>query len=1475
MKSKIIIQILFYCLILVCSLQPQQVYSQQQLTIGQNTQSSYFFGPLYRSFPASQWNNSHYVYLYTAQELVGIAAGSLITELEWFVESTNPLPGQNFLQIRMENTSQANVPVSNNNFLNESSQSLVVFTDSSYQLTTQSGWRSHALQVPFVYSGGNLKIMVSYRDEGSGAGPILFRVSPASGKAAGAAANLPATARPFENMYSNSRPDLRISFNNTPCQTPPVVGSIQATRTAICPGDPVTLYLTGISAGPGQTYQWQQSPDNVNWTAIPNATQTYVAVAPAANTFYRCMLTCGGGLYTPSRQIQVNGAQASGTFTIHASAPPGPNVFNSFNEAFDALTCAGINGPVILNVAAGTGPYVEQLKIASIPGASTANNIVVNGNDNVLDFAATVSSDRATMGLNNARHITFNNLQFKARGNSWGIGVWLTNQTEHISFNNCVFETSQALATFAGVVASASPTNFFAQGNNASQIRFERCHFLNNGYGLVLENSAQQPGTGTLVNDCVFEDFRLRGIHLNNHLNFEVSQSQFFLKQHIDNSGPNNTPIFVQGSYLGGLINKNNIRDIGTGASLNQNMSGIIVGNGSATAASPLRIVNNKIYRLSNANATGISLTSASHVQIHHNTIANMHPSAISGSFLLGLRLEGTTQNIDIKNNIFWLKTFSAQIRVYEMGNSVNNLSIDYNNIFSHNQGVIGRIGTTSFTTPAAWQAAGFDLNSTFGNPVLANPESGFLTPLDTLVKAAGTALGIIDDFFSQPRSTTNPDLGAIEFAPIQYDLDLVSARLLQNICPSPQDTIIFDIRHSLGAGVNFAQTPTTLHWQLVGPVTSGGQTLINSGTLASDSTISVEIAGANFSRTGAYDLLAWLDTNAINQSAANDTLRSTFSILATSLEAMPRHVQLSGPTDTVTIRANSRFSVPREIFISEVCQLKLTNNSNGMPIGGWPTWLRADDYIEITGAPNFDLAGYTLEQYNNTTMVSTHTFGNGTVFGPNGTMVVAVGQLSNSAPIPEHYYYHGNGSFSGSFLSGDAIGRVIRDPSGNIVDAVGYNGYLFPAFTGVDTTHWNHPLSFSFANHSGMRLIGPDNNTGSNWVLTSGNIWQNPGLINAGTSASIITPAPGINWQLNGAVVDTTLSYLAGPFPSNGIYTYVVFLPTPCGLLTDTVTIQVGPLPGALVQWIHQAHDPALSQVDLWVDSTLLAPNWGYRTETGFLELPANRPVIISLTTPGAQDTSGAIIQSLQTFSDTIPTVQILSGVFSGVGQPLTWYYYQPAQILSTQSNQTDILFFNGMIDGTTVDLDEISVPMPFLVNGLDYGQFDGYQALPTSNYSIEPGVNGTAMARFQLPLQTWGMDGQAVTVIVDGQLGSGGSAAVVNMWLARGQSGSLRPLPVQSGIGLPDEARSSDWWQVYPNPANQWLQVAFKGPAIGSYVLELLDLPGRTLLKKVGNSNGNDAITLDVSAIPAGTCLLRITQGQRETVVPVVINR
>jgi hypothetical protein len=65
-----------------------------------------------------------------------------------------------------------------------------------------------------------------------------------------------------------------------------------------------------------------------------------------------------------------------------------------------------------------------------------------------------------------------------------------------------------------------------------------------------------------------------------------------------------------------------------------------------------------------------------------------------------------------------------------------------------------------------------------------------------------------------------------------------------------------------------------------------------------------------------------------------------------------------------------------------------------------------------------------------------------------------------------------------------------------------------------------------------------------------------------------------------------------------------------------------------ARVQAIHNAADPALATVDVYLDTILLVPNFNFQQATPYIDAPAGINFDISLTAPGAGDTVGAIFK-------------------------------------------------------------------------------------------------------------------------------------------------------------------------------------------------------------------------------------------------------
>ncbi|MFO7721765.1 MAG: GEVED domain-containing protein, partial [Bacteroidales bacterium] len=248
---------------------------------------------------------------------------------------------------------------------------------------------------------------------------------------------------------------------------------------------------------------------------------------------------------------------------------------------------------------------------------------------------------------------------------------------------------------------------------------------------------------------------------------------------------------------------------------------------------------------------------------------------------------------------------------------------------------------------------------------------------------------------------------------------------------------------------------------------------------------------------------------------------------------------------DTTTYWAEAipgpSFAASQFIF-TEVCQFRSTT---GQPANGWPTWLIADDYIEISGVPGSDLGGLTLEQWT-TSMLSSYTFPPGTLISPWGTAVIAVGQLTTSTPSPANYYYHGTGSFTGGFSSTQATGRLLKDTNGVIIDAVGYAGYTFLPASGVTSANWSGTIAGA---NAGIRLTGNYSKSATGWIQSNGTSRQDPNGFNIGIAL------PGDQICPSGRVPATV--NIAG-IPPYDIVAESVTAPSGCALQMEPVKITV-----------------------------------------------------------------------------------------------------------------------------------------------------------------------------------------------------------------------------------------------------------------------------------------------------------------------------
>ncbi|MCZ2298773.1 MAG: hypothetical protein LC134_04820, partial [Chitinophagales bacterium] len=160
-----------------------------------------------------------------------------------------------------------------------------------------------------------------------------------------------------------------------------------------------------------------------------------------------------------------------GTYTINSAMPTGSGNFQSFADAADYIKC-GIGGPVVFDVAVGSGPYTEQVIFTSVYGTSATNTVTINGNGETLTFSGGTATNPNTLSLNGADYFRINYLNIEATGATYAIAAHLYNAADNNKFSNCTFSssitgtaTTQAAFVISGAAASATTAGLSGSGN--------------------------------------------------------------------------------------------------------------------------------------------------------------------------------------------------------------------------------------------------------------------------------------------------------------------------------------------------------------------------------------------------------------------------------------------------------------------------------------------------------------------------------------------------------------------------------------------------------------------------------------------------------------------------------------------------------------------------------------------------------------------------------------------------------------------------------------------------------------------------------------------------------------------------------------------------------------------------------------------------------------------------------------------------
>jgi len=559
------------------------------------------------------------------------------------------------------------------------------------------------------------------------------------------------------------------------------------------------------------------------------------------------------------------GIPMNGAYTLGGSSSD----FGSFAEALAGLNCAGISGPVVINVASGT--YTEQVKIGAIAGSSSTNTVTFrsaasNSTNPLLSFGATASDKNYVVGFEEASYVVFDGIDMKSTGASFANAIELKNSNSDITIQNSVLSINPSTSGY-GVYNQATSTSV------SRNISILNNTFNDPYYGIYnYASSSSYTTSGWKVNGNTFNQVRYYGSYHRYSDGVEMNGNIFDMK-----TGNGYMALYFY--YCDGQlkITKNKISGQSYGY-------GIYHYYCYATSSAPSLIANNFV---SVGNGTSYVYSAfrsgySRYTHIYNNSFlaypSSSYTTSTSYSAVSLYYTSSTYAGNEFKNNIVY--RYGGGYALYYSGSTHRYLTSDYNDLYN---------GTTLRLCYAGGQRntlANFTAyTSSDANSLSTDPEFYSTTDLhatSSALDSAGTALSsVTDDIDGQTRRAANPSMGADEYTALDHDASILSILGPSNICATNTASV------QLGSFGNLTMTSCTINWSINGTV----QTPYSwNGTLTKTQSTSVDIGTFNApSGTGLVELIAWTsnpnsntDLNPDNDTSSMTTgrgIKGTFTI--------------------------------------------------------------------------------------------------------------------------------------------------------------------------------------------------------------------------------------------------------------------------------------------------------------------------------------------------------------------------------------------------------------------------------------------------------------------------------------------------------------------------------------------------------------------------------------------------------------------
>jgi hypothetical protein len=456
-------------------------------------------------------------------------------------------------------------------------------------------------------------------------------------------------------------------------------------------------------------------------------------------------------------------AQLSGIVTIDNTGLPAAPNYTSFTALAADLATQGINAPLTVNVAAGTGPYNEQVNFGVINGTSATNTITINGNGCRITFAGT-STAYHTFMLSGTDYMNVHNLEMVGTNSSYALVCHLWNGADYNSFNTCTITANINTTGSGAAPVSISSTSISAtttSGSGGSYNEWVNCMISGGYYGSVFySNTTSNILTGNKMTNNTIRNFYYSAIMASNVTEHEFSGN--VIERPNQTSFTTTYPIYLLGTTNKTIVQKNHIRNCFAMTPTNTSaIYGIYVSTTPATGSE--NIIRNNVF--SDMNNNGIHYAfyiTGGNNHILHNTISLDNAPSTSGT-TYGIYCSGAST---VVNNVVTV-TRGGNGTKYGLYYTNVNIVSNHNVVYINAPAGINHFGyyNATFANLSAWQGANggkWDQQSTDIDPLYAVPGADY-APTALGVNNLGIPMGVQDDFNGTIRSQASPDPGAFE----------------------------------------------------------------------------------------------------------------------------------------------------------------------------------------------------------------------------------------------------------------------------------------------------------------------------------------------------------------------------------------------------------------------------------------------------------------------------------------------------------------------------------------------------------------------------------------------------------------------------------------------------------------------------------------------------------------------------------------